>query len=62
MSDYEVRQTQFFARLDRISDDMREMDLSSPSKALKHEIQSTIAVMLPKFENSVRDRLDRMDA
>ena len=58
MNDYEVRQTQLFARIDRISDDLRDIDTQ---KGLKTEIQNSIAVMLPKFEQSVRERLDRME-
>jgi len=58
MNDYEVRQTQLFARIDRISDDLRDIDTQ---KGLKTEIQNSIAVMLPKFEQSVRERLDRIE-
>lgn len=36
-----------FARMDRISDDLRDIDTQ---KGLKTEIQNSIAVMLPKFE------------
>jgi hypothetical protein len=58
MNDYEVRQTQLFARIDRISDDLRDIDTQ---KGLKTEIQNSIAVMLPKFEQSVRERLDKIE-
>jgi hypothetical protein len=35
------------ARIDRISDDMRDLDTQ---KGLRKEIQNSIAIMLPKFE------------
>ena len=58
MNDYEVRQAQLFARMDRISDDLRDIDTQ---KGLKTEIQNSIAVMLPKFEQSVRERLEKVE-